>query len=343
VADPAPRAVIFGVAGLALSEAERLFFAEADPLGFILFARNCHDRPQLQALVNELRGAVGRADAPVLIDQEGGRVQRLKPPHWRAAPPSAAFGALCPRDERRALAAAWLNARLLAADLSELGITMNCAPVLDVRQPGGHEIIGDRAFAHDPQTVALLGRATCGGLLTGGVLPIIKHIPGHGRATRDSHVALPVVEAAGNDLGGSDFAPFAALADMPMAMTAHVVYAAFDPDAPATTSATVLREVVRGAIGFDGLLLSDDLCMRALCGGFDERAAAAIAAGCDVVLHCSGDPEEMRQVAGATPRVTAAARHRLARAQAMLKPAEFFDRSTAEERLAQLMAVATTA
>jgi beta-N-acetylhexosaminidase len=329
--------VIFGVAGPTPSEAERGFFADADPLGFILFARNCSTPEQVRTIVDDLRTIVGRADAPVLIDQEGGRVRRLKPPCWRAAPAAAVFGDLCARDERRAVEAAWLNARLIAADLAELGITVDCAPVLDVRHPGAHEIIGDRAFAGEAETVALLGRATCAGLLAGGVLPVIKHIPGHGRAGSDSHEALPVVEAALADLRRVDFAPFAALADMPMAMTAHVVYAAVDPNAPATTSAAVLGEVVRGLIGFDGLLISDDLCMGALSGTPGERAAAAFAAGCDVVLHCSGDVGEMREVARASSLLSDAAMGRLARARAVPGQAEPLDRAAAERRLAELI------
>jgi beta-N-acetylhexosaminidase len=329
--------VIFGVAGPTPSDAERRFFADADPLGFILFARNCSAPEQVRTLVDDLRTIVGRADAPVLIDQEGGRVRRLQPPRWRAAPAMAVFGDLCARDERRAVEAAWLNGRLIAAELAELGITVNCAPVLDVRHPGAHEIIGDRAFAGEAEIVALLGRAICAGLLAGGVLPVIKHIPGHGRAGRDSHEALPVVEAALADLEHVDFAPFAALADMPMAMTAHVVYTAVDAAAPATTSATVVREVVRGIIGFDGLLMSDDLCMRALAGTPGERAAAAFAAGCDVVLHCSGDLDEMRAVARASSSLSDEAVGRLARARAMPGPAEPLDRVAADRRLAELI------
>jgi beta-N-acetylhexosaminidase len=329
--------VIFGVAGPTPSDVERSFFADADPLGFILFARNCFAPEQVRTLVDDLRTIVGRADAPVLIDQEGGRVRRLKPPRWRAAPAMAVFGDLCARDERRAVEAAWLNGRLIATELAELGITVDCAPVLDVRHPGAHEIIGDRAFAGEVEIVALLGRATCAGLLAGGVLPVIKHIPGHGRAGRDSHEALPVVEAALADLEHVDFAPFTALADMPMAMTAHVVYTSVDAAAPATTSATVVREVVRGIIGFDGLLMSDDLCMRALTGTPGERAAAALAAGCDVVLHCSGDLDEMREVARASSSLSDAATGRLAHARAMPRPAEPLDRAAADRRLTELL------
>jgi beta-N-acetylhexosaminidase len=338
-----PRAVIFGIAGASLQPAERRFFAEADPLGFILFARNCVEPEQITALVAELRQCVGRAGAFVLIDQEGGRVQRLKPPRWRAAPPADAFGRLCERDEAAAVEAAWLNARLLAAELEPLGIDVDCAPVLDIRRPEGHAIIGDRAFGALPETVALLGRATCAGLLAGGVLPVIKHLPGHGRATLDSHEALPVVDAPADELRRIDLAPFAALADMPLAMTAHVVYAAFDPAAPATTSSRVIAQTIRGVIGFDGLLMSDDLCMRALSGVPADRARAALAAGCDVVLHCNGDLAEMRAVAEACPTLSGDARRRSERASAMRTPPQPFDRERAVERLASLLGTPVTA
>jgi beta-N-acetylhexosaminidase len=341
VTERTPRAVIFGLRGSTLSDEERRFFADVDPLGFILFARNCEEPDQVRALVHALKAAVGRADALVLIDQEGGRVQRLKPPRWRAAPPASMFGTLCARDRKPAVEAAFLNARLLAAELAELGIAVDCAPVLDVRQPNGHEVIGDRAFAADCETVALLGRATCAGLLAGGVLPVIKHIPGHGRATRDSHETLPVVDARLDELRSVDFAPFTALADMPLAMTAHVVYSALDPDAPATTSRIVVREVVRDMIGFDGLLLSDDICMQALAGRAGDRAASALAAGCDVVLHCNADLDEMYQVASASPPLTMKARGRLTRARAMLKGPQPFDRRAADLRLGTL--IGTTA
>ena len=337
MAERTPRAVIFGLAGPALSDEERQFFADANPLGFILFARNCAEPEQVRTLVDALRTSVGRADALVLIDQEGGRVQRLKPPRWRAAPPASRFGGLCARDQGPAVEAAFLNARLLAAELGDLGITVNCAPVLDVRQTGGHEVIGDRAFAAEAETVALLGRATCAGLLAGGVLPVIKHIPGHGRATCDSHEELPAVHTRIDELRNVDFAPFTALADMPLGMTAHVVYSALDPNAPATTSTTVLGEVVRGMIGFDGLLISDDICMHALAGRPGDRAASALAAGCDVVLHCNGDLDEMHQVASADPPLTVEARRRLTRARAMLTRPQPFDRRAAELRLTALL------
>ena len=338
-----PRAVIFGIAGPSLEVAERRFFTESDPLGFILFARNCLEPRGVRSLVDDLRACVGRADAPVLIDQEGGRVQRLKPPHWRAAPPAEVFGRLSEIDELIAVEAAWLNARLLADDLAPLGIDVNCAPVLDVRRPEGHAIIGDRSFADQPETIALLGRATCAGLLAGGVLPVIKHVPGHGRAGLDSHEALPIVDATADDLRRVDFAPFAALADMPLAMTAHVVYSALDPSAPATLSARLIREAIRDTIGFEGLLISDDLCMRALSGTPAERAQAALEAGCDVVLHCNGDLAEMRTVAEACRPLSANSRRRLARAQGMRLPPEPFERKRAVGRLAVLLGSAVSA
>ncbi len=294
-----PAAAIFGCAGLSLSAAERTFFAGTNPLGFILFARNCADPAQVSALVAELRDAVGRADAPVLIDQEGGRVARLRPPHWRAAPLAAVFGQLAKNDPVAAVDAVRLNSRLLAAELMALGIDVDCLPVLDVPQPGAHDVIGDRAYAALPETIAMLGRAACEGLRDGGVLPVVKHIPGHGRAVADSHAELPVVDAPLDELRRIDFLPFAALSDMPLAMTAHVVYTALDPDCPATLSPTVITEVIRGELGFSGVLMSDDLGMGALSGGFDERAAAVLDAGCDLVLHCSGDLDEMQAVSTA--------------------------------------------
>ena len=333
----APRAVIFGLAGLALSREESRFFAEADPFAFILFARNCAEPAQVRALVESLRATVGRADAPVLIDQEGGRVQRLRPPHWRAAPPAEKIGRLAAIDDARGCQAGWLNARLISAELADLGIDVDCAPVLDVRHPLGHDVIGDRAFGFEPARVAALARATCAGLLDGGVLPILKHIPGHGRAAADSHFSLPVVEAPLAELERSDFAAFRALAEMPLAMTAHVVYSALDPTAPATTSAVVIETVIRRLIGFDGLLISDDLCMRALTGTPGERTRAALAASCDVVLHCNGDLPEMRQVAEACPPLSPAASGRAARALAMSQAPQPFDVDDGIARLASLL------
>ncbi len=334
------RAVIFGVAGESLSDAERRLFAASPPLGFILFARNCREPDQIRALVGELRQAVGRDDAPILIDQEGGRVQRLRPPRWRAAPPMACFATRADTDETAAIEAAWLNARLIAAELASVGVNVDCAPVLDIPQPGADPIIGDRACGTTPEVAAMIGRAVCAGLLAGGVLPVIKHVPGHGRASVDSHAALPVVDASREALERVDFPAFAALADMPWAMTAHVVYTALDPRHPATTSAKVIDEVIRGRIGFDGVLVSDDICMRALSGAPAERALAALAAGCDVVLHCNGDLAEMQAVTAACPALTARALERLGRAGARLHAPAPLDAAAATSRLAELLAVA---
>ena len=330
-------AAILGCSGRTLGGPEKAFFRDADPLGFILFARNCGEPVQLRRLVGALRNCVGRADAPILIDQEGGRVARLGPPQWRKPPAAAAFARLARADEAAAIEAARLNARLIAAELHELGITVNCAPVLDVPQRGAHAVIGDRALGSSPALAALLGRAICEGLLDGGVLPVIKHIPGHGRALVDSHKALPVVGAARADLEAVDFAPFRALRAMPWAMTAHVRYEALDRRAPATTSKTVIRRVIRGAIGFDGVLVSDDLSMSALGGGVGERARAALAAGCDVVLHCNGVRAEMEAVVACAAPLDDAAQARLGRAAAMRAPPKPFARNGASARLRLLM------
>jgi len=294
-----PRPVIFGCAGLELTPAEAQFFTETDPLGFILFARNVRDPDQIRALIGQLRDAAGRKDAPVFIDQEGGRVARLRPPYWREAPPGIRFGELAQRDLGLGIEACRLNGRLLAADLQPLGITVDCVPVLDIPVAGSHDIIGDRAFGTDPELVATLGRAQMDGVMAGGVLPIIKHIPGHGRAKVDSHVGLPVVDADLETLEATDFAPFRALRDAPLAMTAHIVYTAIDEKAAITVSAKGIREVIRGRIGFTGILISDDLCMEALGGSPGDRAEAATGAGCDLVLHCNGVLDDMKSVAAA--------------------------------------------
>ncbi len=273
---------------------------DADPLGFILFARNIADPGQVTRLTASFRETVGRADAPVLVDQEGGRVQRLRPPHWRAFPPGADYGRLYDRDPAKGLAAARLGARLIAEDLLGLGITVDCLPVADVPVADADAVIGDRAYGTDPAKVAAVAAAIAEGLREGGMLPVVKHIPGHGRALADSHHRVPVVSTGRAELEATDFAPFRALSALPLAMTAHVVFTAID-SAPATTSATMVREVIRGSIGFDGLLMSDDLSMNALSGGIGERAAAAIAAGCDVALHCNGRLEEMEAVAANVP------------------------------------------
>ncbi len=307
------RAVILGCAGVRLSAEERGFFARFNPLGFILFARNVEAPDQVRVLIAELRQSVGRADAPVLIDQEGGRVQRLRPPHWRAAPPAARFGELALRNRATAVEAARLNARLIGAELADLGIDTVCAPVLDLRFPGAHEVIGDRAFSSDPEIVSLLGRASCEGFLAAGVVPIVKHSPGHGRGMVDSHLSLPVVEASRAELERSDFRPFKALADMPWAMTAHVVYRAIDAKRPATTSPLIVDQVIRGHIGFDGVLIGDDLSMEALHGSIAERAEATLAAGCDLALHCNGKMDEMKMLSEVVGEITPLTMERLSR------------------------------
>ncbi len=322
-----PLAAILGCAGAGLSESERSFFRDADPYGFILFARNVETPEQVRALVDDLRHTVGRA-APILIDQEGGRVQRLKPPQWRAAPPGRRFGELYARDKAAAEQGAEANARLIAAELTDLGIDVDCLPLLDVPVPGAHDIIGDRAFGETPDVVIALGRAVCRGLRAGGVMPIVKHIPGHGRARADSHLELPVVDASLEDLRATDFAPFTALAnEASWAMTAHVVYSAIDPSAPATLSAKVIGEVIRGEIGFDGPLISDDLSMKALSGDFESRTRGALAAGCDLVLHCNGDMAEMTAVAGACRMVSGRSWERLIKAAAHLSRPMPIDRA----------------
>lgn len=329
--------VIYGCSGPELNEAERSFFRQANPLGFILFERNCADPDQVRRLAAALRDCVGRADAPILIDQEGGRVARLKPPHWRARPAAARFAEIARDDKERAVEAARLNARLTAAELYDLGITVNCAPVLDVPQPDADPIIGDRAYGDTPQMVAALGRAVCEGLLAGGILPVIKHIPGHGRAAVDSHKALPVVEPMPMDLRTIDFAPFKALNDMPWAMTAHVIYRAVDALMPATTSSSVISGVIRGSIGFEGFLISDDLSMRALYGNMSARTDMALRAGCDAVLHCNGNMAEMEAIAAAASPLGFSAIMRLERAEAMRRRPDTLDVAAEETRLETLL------
>lgn len=321
----AARAAIFGCAGPVLGPGERAFFAEAEPWGFILFARNVEGPEQLRRLTASLREAVGR-DAPVLIDQEGGRVARLRAPDWREWPPALDECRRLPTREARARAM-HLRYRSIADELARVGIDVNCAPVLDLVRPETHPVIRDRCYGDDPAEVAAIGRAVAEGLLAGGVLPVIKHIPGQGRAARDSHLALPEVRAGRADLE-ADFAAFRALAGLPMAMTAHVVYPALDPGAPATQSSAVVR-LIREEIGFDGLLMTDDLSMRALRGGFAERAGRALAAGCDVILHCNGDPSEMAEVASAAPELTGVAARRAEAALARRGEAAFGGRAHA--------------
>ena len=330
-------ALITGVAGLDLSEDERIFFAEAKPCGLILFARNCGDHDQIRALIDSVKDAIRSSDLLVLIDQEGGRVQRLRPPLGRALPPASVYAGLYATGRVAALSAARVSARLVAHDLRLLGINTNCAPVLDVPVPGAHDIIGNRAYGAEPEQIAALGRAVAEGYMAGGVLPVIKHIPGHGRALADSHLDLPVVTASHGDLTASDFAPFKLLADMPAAMTAHVVFTAIDPDHPASTSRVVTGRIIRDEIGFDGLLMSDDLSMKALTGDMRSRALAVIAAGSDVALHCNGDLSEMQAAASGVPSLAGAALKRFAAALAVTEIVEPFDQLSAETVLAGVL------
>jgi beta-N-acetylhexosaminidase len=332
------RAFITGVAGTAITPQERAFLQEARPWGLILFKRNIDTPDQVIALVASFREILGSADAPVLIDQEGGRVQRMGPPHWPSYPPGSAYGRLYDRDTAKGLAAARLGARLIAEDLMKVGITIDCLPVADVPVSGADAVIGDRAYGESPEKVSALAAAAAGGLMDGGVLPVLKHIPGHGRATADSHAALPVVDAPRAALEASDFAAFRPLAGLPIAMTAHVVFSAIDPVSPATTSAKMIANVIRDGIGFQGLLMSDDISMGALSGSLRERTRAALAAGCDVALHCNGDLEEMREVAAESPMLTGAPARRAAAALAARHAPEQIDSAAAREQFAALMA-----
>ncbi len=336
----APRAVILGCGGPSLVDGEAAFFADADPLGFILFNRNCESPAQVKDLVAALRKSVGRDDAPVLIDQEGGRVQRLCPPHWRAAPAPGRFGEIAQANGERAREAVELNARLLAAELADLGISVDCLPLLDLHMIGAHKVIGDRSFGSDPELVASLGRACCEGLMAGGVMPVVKHMPGHGRALVDSHDELPKAEATREELERTDFAPFRMLADMPWGMTAHVVFTAIDPLFPASSSQKVISEIIRGTIGFNGFLLSDDLSMAALQGDLGSRAVAALSAGCDVALHCNGERAEMEAIVEAVGPLSAEGQRRLQAGAARTGPPEPADLEALAARFDALMAEA---
>jgi beta-N-acetylhexosaminidase len=332
------RAFITGISGPRLEPAERDFIAANRPWGFILFRRNIEDPAQATSLVAQLRDAVGDADAPVLIDQEGGRVQRLRPPHWPLYPSGATFGQLHALDSALGVAAARLSARLIADDLGKIGVSVDCLPLADVPVPAADDVIGYRAYGTDANTVAAIARAVTEGLEEGGILPILKHIPGHGRATADSHESLPVVNTPRSELEAVDFAAFRPLADLPMAMTAHVVFSAIDPVHPATTSAKMIDEVIRGFIGFQGLLMSDDVSMNALAGSIAERTRAIFAAGCDVVLYCNGKLEEMQDVASQTPELADKALARARAALAARKAPRPFDRAAAKAELDALVA-----
>jgi beta-N-acetylhexosaminidase len=337
------RAFITGVAGPELSDAEREFIRIQRPWGFILFKRNIETPAQVILLINELRKEIGEPDAPVLIDQEGGRVQRFGPPHWPVYPPGAVFGALYDIDPALGLSAARLSARLIAADLIEAGVTVDCLPLADVPVAGADAVIGNRAYGTEPAKVAAIARAVTEGLAQGSILPVLKHIPGHGRATTDTHFRLPEVDTSKSELERTDFAAFQPLADLPMAMTAHVVFSALDPAHPATTSATIIAQVIRGVIGFQGLLMSDDVSMNALSGSIAERTRAIFAAGCDMVLHCNGKLDEMREVARETPELSGEALQRARRALASRKAPQAFDRLAARAELNALIERAGTA
>jgi len=326
-----PRAFICGLSGFSLSKQERRFLAKARPAGVALFKRNVEDPEQLRRLTNEIRDtASANGRTLILVDQEGGRVQRLSGPHWRLYPAARAFGQMYRVKGKEALQTARLCAQMMASDLHSVGINTACAPVLDVPVPGADNVIGDRAYADDPETVTLLGRAVAEGLLAGGVLPVMKHIPGHGRAMADSHLALPVVHTPLAELKMADFAPFRALHWLPMAMTAHVTFTAIDPSVPITISKRAIDAVIRGEIGFTGLLMSDDLSMGALTGSLDERARACLEAGCDLALHCNGNMREMEEVAGASPVLEGPALDRFEAALAQLKAPTPFDAHRAE-------------
>jgi beta-N-acetylhexosaminidase len=330
------RAFITGLAGLTISASERAFLREASPWGLIIFKRNVSTPQQLSDLTRSFREVVGW-EAPVLVDQEGGRVQRLGPPYWPVYPPGARYGALYDRAPESGLVAARMAGHLIASDLAGVGIDVDCLPLADVPVPGSDPVIGDRAYGAEPAKVAVIAGAIAQGLQAGGVLPVLKHLPGHGRAKADSHYHLPVVDADRATLESTDFAAFRPLAGLPLGMTAHVVFSSIDPVAPATTSVKMVREVIRGFIGFKGLLMSDDISMGALSGSLAERSRAALSAGCDLVLHCNGDLREMEQVAGAVPALAGEVAKRAEAALARRSAPERFDVEAARGLFARMV------
>ncbi len=336
------RAVIYGFEGLTLNVAEKKFFREVNPWGYIVFARNIETPVQLLKLTDELRELSGRDNVPILIDQEGGRVARLRGPQWRDAPPNAVFGEAWARDPETAREATWLNSRLLAHELKANGINVDCIPMLDIKVPGSNDVvIGDRVYSEDPEIVAILGRASAEGVLAGGVLPVIKHLPGHGRSSIDSHDGLPVVDATLEELEKTDFVPFRALSDMPLGMTGHLIFTALDDKVPSTLSKRVIDEAIRskaaGRIGFDGLLMTDDLSMGALHGDFETRTRASLEAGCDMMLHCNGKMAEMQAIASETPELAGRALERAQAATGALREPDDFDPREAWNRLQEIV------
>ncbi len=329
--------VIFGCAGTSLSTAEKSFFSKVKPSGFILFSRNIEDPAQLSALISDLKKSVGRTKVPILVDQEGGRVQRLAAPHWRQYPPMNIFGDMAQKDPTLAASALRLNCRLIADDLRRVGINVNCLPVLDVPVDAADPIIGDRAFSRDPNLVGALGRIVVESFVSAGVLPVVKHLPGHGRAKVDSHLSLPVVDTPLAELVSSDFMPFKVLKDAPFGMTAHITYTNIDPAHPATLSRKVIGRIIRMMIQFSGLLMTDDLSMKALSGDLGTLACNALQAGCDLVLHCNGDMEEMKAVAKAVPATPEGFEKKLAHLISKADKAPMADRADIRARYLALM------
>lgn len=334
------KAMILGCSGLTLTLEEIALYKAEQPWGFILFGRNIGDAQQITDLVASMREAVGRPDAPVLIDQEGGRVQRIRPPILQSYPNAQALGAIYLRDREQGLRAAWLMSRLHAFDLMRLGINVDCLPVLDVPVEGASNVIGNRAYGFDPKMVSEMGQAAADGLKAGGMLPVMKHIPGHGRGMVDSHHELPVVDVPLDDLDVHDFVPFRALNKELMGMSAHLVFNAIDPERPATTSRKVIDEIIRGRIGFDGLLMSDDSSMNALKGTLGERAANIVAGGCDIVLHCNGVMSEMLQVVKEVPPLTGRSLERAKAVEAGFPAADDADEASLRDEFNAMLAVA---
>lgn len=333
------KSFIAGCSGVELSAEEKSFFCAEKPVGLILFHRNCRDKDQVRALVDSYKDAIGTESAFVLIDQEGGRVARLKPPVWRAYPSARRFGTLYKQDRAKAIEAVSLITRVMAGELFELGINVDCLPVLDLPVAGADDIIGDRAYATTAEPVIELARSVCNALLASGVLPVAKHVPGHGRANADSHKSLPVINCERDILENSDFVPFRALNEVPLAMTAHVLMPALDPDEPASTSHCIISDVIRGELGFDGVLMCDDLSMQALDGSLEERTERVLAAGCDLALHCNGDIKEMHSVSQSCDMLAGSAERRVNAAFSKLCKPEDFDEDYADRLRMELLSV----